>query len=149
MVSPPPLLLEFLRSSGDPVTLADLGLEFLEANGLPMSNAVRPFRVEVEPRQSKKGNTYYSYEHAKVPLPDGLDTLLRVGGEVLDFGPPRLSQAGNLTREGRARITHHGLDYDVLAYLTEGSKPYWIKVHAQKAPGKKPTKPGLVGGRIV
>lgn len=149
MVKDSPLLLEFLRPDGSTVTLADLGLEFLEANGLPMMNAVRPFRVEVEPRTSKKGNTYYSYEHAKVPLPDGLDTQLRVGGELLDFEAPRLSQSGNLTREGRARITHGSLDYDVLAYLTEGKAPYWIKVHAQKAPGKKPTKPGLVGGRIV
>lgn len=149
MTAAPNLLVEYLHPDEQPLLLADLSLDFLEASGLPLANATRPFRVEVEPKTSKKGNTFYSYEHAKVPLPDGLDTRLAVGGTLIDFGPPRLSQAGNLTREGRARITQAGQPYDVLVYLTEGAKPYWVKVHAQKAPGKKPTKPGLVGGRIV
>ena len=149
MTAAPPLLVEYLHPDESPITLAELSLDFLEANGLPIANAGRPFRVEVEPRTSKKGNTYYSYDHGKVPLPDGLDTVLRVGGEVVAMEPSHLSQSGNPTRPGRATISHGGLRYDVTVYVTEGTAPYWVKVHAQKAAGQTRSKTGPAGGRIV
>lgn len=149
MTAATPLLVEYLHPDGSPLTLAELSLDFLEANGLPLANASRPFRVELEPQTSKKGNTFYSYEHGKVPLPDGLDTVLRVGGVVVTMAATHLSQSGNPTRQGVATVEHGGLRYDVRVFLTEGAKPFWVKVHAQKAAGKARSKASPAGGRIV
>jgi len=148
-MSRPTLLVEFVHPDGSPVLLAELGLAFIERHGLPMANATKPFRVEIEGKTSKAGNVHYTYEHGGVPLPDGFDTCLRVAGEDVALGPPRTSKAGNLTREGRSSIRVGDLDYDLLVYLTKGKSPYWVKVHAQKAAKRAGTTAALNGGRIV
>ncbi len=145
------LLIEFLRRDGDPLQLADLGVDYLTEIQLPLARAQRPFRVEAEPQLSKKSNVYFEYQQAGVPLPDGLETRLRVGGVEVKFGEERKSQAGNPTREGKTVITVDDMPYEVTAFFTKARQHFWIKVHAQKASGRAvsgPRKP-IVGGRIV
>jgi len=56
------------------------------------------------------------------------------------------------TRRGKAgrSLLIQGVDYEVTALLTKGKKPYWRKVHAQKASKTTRSESGrLSGGRIV
>lgn len=71
------LLIEYLRPNGEPLRLAELGLQFLESAGIPLANAERPLRVEAEGKTSKAGNTYFEYEHRCLPLPQGQRSLSR------------------------------------------------------------------------
>lgn len=145
------VLVEFLRPDGSAVTLADLGLDFLKEHGLPLTSVERPFRVEVEGKQSKAGNTYYSYEHSHVTLPDGLETKVRINGVLAEMGPEKESKAGNPTRAGKAELVIASIPYEAIVYLTKGARPYWIKVHVQKSPRNKGAagQSRLAGGRIV
>lgn len=144
------LLIEFLRRNGEPLHLADLGVDFLTTLGIPMAQAHRPFRVEAEPKTSKAGNTYYDYAQRLIPLPDGLETRLRVGGVEVSFDPERVSQSGNPTREGRTIVMIDGIQYEVTAYISRTRQPFWVKVHAHKAAGRKRDGGPLIsGGRIV
>jgi len=145
------LLIEYLRKNGEPLLLAELGVDFLKVLGLPMAQAQRPFRVEATPKVSKAGNTYYDYIQQSVPLPDGLETRMRVGGVEVTFGPERESQKGNPTREGNTVVALGDTPYEVTVYLSRSKQPYWVKVHAHKASGSKRSAPGgpISGGRIV
>lgn len=145
------LLIEFLRKDGQPLQLIDLGLDYVGSLGLPVANANRPFRVEAAAKTSKKGNAYFDYSQARVPLPDGLDTRMRVGGVELVFGTVRESQKGNPLREGTTVVTLGEIPYDVTAYLTRTGESFWVKVHAHKATGRVREAPGapISGGRIV
>lgn len=144
------LLIEYLRPNGEPLRLADLGFQYIESMGLPLTHAERPMRVEVEPKTSKAGNVYFEYEHKSIPLPDGLNTVLCVEGTTVSMKAERLSGAGNPTREGKAFVTVNGIDYEVTVFLTKGKRPYWVKVHAQKAGKHQRAAAGpLTGGRIV
>ena len=91
--------------------------------------------------------------HRKIGMSGGLFTNMLLRETGLDISDERVSRLRRLHAEAykkrAARIPPLPGARALLAYLTEGNKPFWIKVHAQKAPGKKPTKPGLVGGRIV
>ncbi len=144
------LLIEYFRPDGQPLRLVDLGLEFIESAGLPLANVQRPMRVEAEAKTSKAGNTYFEYEHAALPLPDGLNTVLRVDGTTVTMQAEHLSGSGNPTRKGQDVIAVDGIDYEVTVYLTKGKKPYWVKVHAHKArKNAQQAKGSLSGGRIV
>lgn len=144
------IMLEFLRRDRSALVLNDLGVEFLTANGIPMAQWERPFRIEIEARRSKAGNVFFEYQQASVPLPDGLDTELRVEGRLLEPADVKPSQSGHPTRRFTASIQISGLEYAVTAFVTEGKKPYWIKVHAQKgAAGKRAPAGAPEGGRIA
>ena len=108
------------------------------------------FRVEVDARRSKAGNVYFEFQQAAVPLPHGLDTSVRVEGATLDGSDVRPSQSGHPTREFRGGVSLSGTSYVVTAFITQGKRPYWVKVHAHKgtsAPRAEPGKPQ--GGRIA
>lgn len=134
MSIPNDVLLEFLNSNGEPVRLIDLGSEFLDQMQIPPSRYGSSFRVQIEKKTSKAGNDYYNYYQNGVPLPDGLNTFLKLDGTVIPMGKTRPSQSGFPTREGHTQVLIGTTVYKVTAYLTEGKSPYWIKVVAHKAP---------------
>jgi hypothetical protein len=151
MTGPSPnstIVVEFLTPAGEPLELSRLGPEFLEGQGIPQAQWERPFRVEVVARTSKAGNVYFEYQQASIPLPDGLDTGLRVEGCLLDAQDMRKSESGNPMRELRGQLSISGLSYTVTAFITQGHKPFWVKVHAQKGAVRKPGA-APQGGRIV
>lgn len=151
--APDHVTVEFLQAGGEPVRLADLGAEFMSANGIPPGNAALPFRVAVEKKRSKAGNAFYDYAQNGVPLPDGLSTFVRVEGTIVPMGRTRPSQKGYPTREGNAQVIVGGLVYTLTVYLTEGRTPFYVKVLAHKTPDRTGniTKAQLAprGGRIV
>ena len=144
------LLIEYLRPNGKPLRIVDLGLQFIESVELPLANAERPMRVEAEGKSSKAGNLYFDYEHKSLPLPDGLNTLLRIEGTIVSMKDERLSGAGNPTREGKVIVAVNNMDYEVTVFLMKGMNPYWVRVRAHKAPkNPRPTNGLLTGGKIV
>ncbi len=130
------VVLEFFRSDGDPVNLIDLGADFLSAQKIDPANAGRPFRVGIEAKTSKAGNVYYEYSQNGVPLPDGLNSFLKVNGALVALGGAKPSQKGNPTREGAGTMLLGGIVYDVTAYLTETKSGYYVKVIAHKQPDR-------------
>lgn len=145
------VLVEYLRRDGTTMLLADLGIDYLQRLGIALVQAGRPFRVEPEEKTSKKGNTYFEYQQGGIPLPDGLETRIRVGGVELTMGPERQSKSGNPLREGKCVISVGGVAYDVTVYITKTREPYWVKVHAQKASAHSSTsaRTPIIGGRLV
>lgn len=93
--APESLVLDFLRSTGEPLQLIDLGADFLAQQGVPTERVSGPFRVAIGRRQSKAGNSFYEYSQNGVPLPDGLSTWLRIDGVVIPMGRIRPSQKGH------------------------------------------------------
>jgi len=144
--APTTVVVSFQRPNGSPVCLLDLGMDFLDANGIPMHLWERRFRVEVDGRISKAGNTFYQYQQNGVPLPDGLDTRVCVEDTELAMGPEHMSNRGHPTRDGKATLRLGGTDFVAKAYLTKGQSPYWIRIVAHKRPdpGAKPR-----GGRML
>lgn len=132
--APETITLEFLRSSGEPIHLLDLGPDFLTSVGVDPHDASRPFRVAIERKQSKVGNAYYEYSQNSVPLPDGLSTYVRLEGAIVPMGKTRPSKNGFPTREGVAEIVVGGVVYKVIVYITEGKAPYFLRVVAHKKP---------------
>jgi hypothetical protein len=145
MSLPQTIVVEFRRADGTPLKLFDLGMDFLEANGLPMAVWERSFRVEVDARVSKGGSTFYAYEQNGVPLPDGLDTGIRVADQEVTLAPERPSQSGNPSRTGQTEVKIGSSVYLAKAYLSKGKHPYWVKVVAHK----KATHTAPRGGRIL
>ena len=127
------LLIEYLRPNGEPLRFVDLGTEFMESERMPLSNALRHVRDEAEGKLSKKGNVFFDFARAEVPLPDGLNTVLRIRGITVTMNEECLSKAGNPTRHGSAVIAISGVNYEISTVLTKGRNPYWVKVHAHKA----------------
>lgn len=142
------IVVEFLTSDGSCVELSRLGPEFLEGQGIPQAQWERPFRVEVMARKSKAGNVYFEYQQACIPLPDGLETKLRIEGCVLEPQSVRSSGSGNPTREFRGHLSISGVPYAATAFITRGRKPFWVKVHVQKG-GFRKVGSAPQGGRIV
>jgi hypothetical protein len=132
--SPEQILVEFLQANGEPVKLGDLGAEFMTVNNIAATNAPLPFRVKVQKKTSKAANAFYDYAQNGVPLPDGLNTFVRVEGAIIAMGRTRPSKTGYPTREGTAQVIIGGLAYKATAYLTESKTPFYIKVVATKVP---------------
>lgn len=153
MNAPNSIRLEFLNSNGEPVRLIDLGSQFLDQMSVPPSKFSAPFQVHVEKKESKAGNDYYDYSQNSVPLPDGLNTFLRLEGSVIPMGKTHPSKNGFPTREGHAQVLVGSTLYKVTAYITEGKSPYWIKVVAHKNPDLneniKKAQVAPRGGKIV
>ena len=145
--------LEFLNANLGSVHIIDLGWSFLESAGISSAEAGRPLIVAIDRKTSIKDNYFYEYEQKDLPLPDGLNTYLRLEGVIIPMGRIRPSKKGNPTREGSAEIVVGGSVYKVTAYITEDSTPFFVKVIAHKKPGgqKAPikTRSKIKGGRLI
>lgn len=151
--APEQLIVEFYASSGQPVTLADLGPEFIRTHGLDHALPMTPYRVAMTKKGSKAGNAYYDYSQNGVPFPDGLSTFIRVAGVIIPMGRVRPSQKGYPTREGTAQVIVGNMIYSVTIYLTESRDPYYVKVLAHKTPDRtaniKKAQASPRGGHII
>lgn len=133
--APESITLEFLDPNLRPIQLLDLGSEFLDNMKVDARDAHRPFRVAIQKRASKAGNYFYEYSQNAVPLPDGLNTYLRLEGAIVPMGRIHPSQSSaHPTREGTAEVVIGSLVYKVTVYLTESRAPFYIKVIAHKKP---------------
>lgn len=144
-------ILAFHHPDGSVVTLGELDPQFLAESGIGPSAWERPFRVEIQPQVSKRGNTFFSYEQGGIPLPDGLETELRIDGERIHPSEVSASKRGNPTRQHTGSVTVGIQAYDVTAYVARTRSSFWIKVHLQVA-SKRPqlgraNEPR--GGRLV
>jgi hypothetical protein len=150
--APDKITVEFLQASGEPVRLGDLGPVFLAVNNISSADPSKPFKVGIQQKTSQKGNAFYSYQQNGIPLPDGLNTFVRVEGGIVPMGRTRPSQAGYPTREGSAQVIIGETVYSVTVFLTEGKTPFFVKIHAQKTPDRsanvKKAQQSPRGGKI-
>lgn len=82
-----------------------------------------------------------------IPLPDGLNTILRLEGNLLTFGSEEKSKSGNPTRKARTDLLIGGQIYIVEGYLTHGKSGYYVKTVAHKKPSLPAPKPR--GGSFI
>jgi hypothetical protein len=143
-------LVGFLHPLGTAVMIGELDSDFLSSASLGPSSWERPLRVELEPKLSKRGNTFFDYEQV-LPLPDGLDTFVSINGATLDAGSIGTSQRGNPTRKHVGTVDIAGKAYDVTCFVTAAKKGCWVKVHAQVASARGATTraESPKGGRLV
>ncbi len=134
--APDHIVVEFLKqATSEPILLRDLGSDFLTINNIDRSKWNNPFKVAVDKQLSKAGNAFYNYKQNGVPLPDGMNVLFRVEGVVIPLGGIKPSKTkGYPSRSGKAEIVIGGIVYQVLAYISQGKYPYYVKVHASKKP---------------
>lgn len=146
----PAPVVAFAHASGTPVLIGELDADFLAKASLGPSSWERPLRVELEPKLSKRGNTFFDYQQV-LPLPDGLDTLIAVDGTRLSASAIHESKRGNPTRSHTGVVSIAGKPYDVTCFVTASKGGWWVKVHAQVATTRKATTPAEVpkGGRLV
>lgn len=142
-------IVTFHHPSGDAVTWGELDPEFLRASGIGPSSWDRPVRVELVAQRSKRGNTFFSYEQGRLPLPDGLETEIRLDGVALEADEVGESKRGNPTRRHHGTLTIDGTPYDAVGYVAKSRSPYWVKVHVQKAVGRRGSVAEPRGGRFV
>lgn len=140
----------FVHPGGNPVLIGELDADFLSKASLGPSSWERPLRAELEPKLSKRGNTFFDYQQV-LPLPDGLDTFVSVDGTRLSASAIHESQRGNPTRNHTGTVTIAGKGYDVTCFITASKKGWWVKVHAQLASSRRATTPAELpkGGRLV
>lgn len=124
------LLVEYFRIDGSPLTLLDLGSGHLHAQGIPLSNAMRPLRDEVDPIRSQRGKLYFDFERARLPLPDLLETRIRINGIDVAMGETRKTASGNSYREGTVAIKAEGISFDVSVYMSLSQRWCWLRVRA-------------------
>ncbi len=149
-MSLPSPVVTFLHPSRRPVLLGELDPSFLQQAAIGPATWERPLRVELEPRFSKRGNTFYDYDQV-LPLPDQLDTVVVVDGVALDADEIGVSHRGNPTRRHAARVVVDGRTYEVTGYVTVGKSGCWVKVHAHLAAADRAHRQPHVpkGGRLV
>ena len=153
MQLPDTVRLEFLNSNGEAVRLIDLGSQFLDQMQIPPSRFSAPLQIQIEKKESKAHNQYYDYSQNGLPLPDGLQTFLKIEGSVIPMGKAHPSKNGYPTRGGHAHVLLGATVYKVTAYITEGKNPFWIKVLAHVLPNNseniKKAQIAPRGGHIV
>lgn len=150
--APDKIIVEFLAPNGEPVRLIDLGIDFLNSMGIQHNEADRPFRIGVNKRESKAGNSYYEYNQNSLPLPDKMSTLIRLEGAILPLGRIQTSKSGHPMREGSADIVVGGVIYTATGYISESKSPYYVKIIAHKKPeqtGLKKAQLAPKGGSII
>jgi len=140
----------FLHPLGNPVLIGELEAGFLEKLSLGPTSWERPLRVELEPKLSKKGNTFFDYQQV-IPLPDNLETHLTIDGVQLEPAEVGESQRGNPTRKHSGIVEIGATKYDVTAYVALTKKGCWVKVHAHLAsPGRSSSSAEIPkGGRFI
>ena len=148
MAEPPEnIQLEFLHPDGRAILFRELGTVFLTANTIPPEKLDSPTRVAISSKLSQAGNTFYDFSMQGLLLPDKINTLLRLEGNLLPFGTTEKSKSGNPTRKSRVDIIIGGQLYVVEGYLTEGKSGYYVKVLAHKKPSPPTPKPR--GGTFI
>ena len=130
---PDSILVEFFHPSGEEVKLIELGKIFLSNLNIGLGSGQKPFNIAVQKRSSSKNNAYYNYVQNAVPLPDGLQTTLKVENVPIPFGEICNSQKSNPQRSGIAYIQLGNAVYEVTAYITQTKNPFYIHVIAKKA----------------
>jgi hypothetical protein len=140
----------FLHPRGSAVLIGELDADFLARASLGPSSWERPLRVELEPKLSKRGNTFFDYEQV-LPLPDGLETVLSVDGTRLTASEIGESQRGNPSRKHTGTVAIAGKNYEVTCFVAASKKGCWVKVHAQIASARRATAPAEApkGGRLI
>jgi hypothetical protein len=142
-LAPEFVVVDFLREDLSPVTQGNLGNTFLQLLGITSIENEKPFKVAVEKKLSKAENAYYEFSQTKIPLPDGLNTFLRIEGVVIPMGKVHPSKTSkNPTREGEALIVIGNQLYKVTAYLTETKADYYVKLIAHIKSSSKPPASG-------
>ncbi|WP_339096285.1 hypothetical protein WDJ50_03055 [Deinococcus sp. VB142] len=144
---PENIQLEFLRPDGTALTFRELSDEFCRTNGIEGDRKDSPVRVAIASKTSQAGNIFYDFSMNGMPLPDGLNTILRLEGNILSFGPEAKSKNGNPTRKARADILVGGQLYISEGYLTQGKNGYYVKAVAHKKPSPPAPKPR--GGSFI
>ncbi|MBI4218731.1 MAG: hypothetical protein HY682_01210 [Chloroflexi bacterium] len=142
-------IVTFHHPSGEPVTWGEFDPAFLRANRIGPSSWERPVRVELVAQQSKQGNTFFNYEQGGVPLPDGLETELRLDDLTLRADEVGKSKRGNPTRRYHGMLTIAGIQYEIIGYVTKTRSSYWVKVHVQKVARGGGSAAEPRGGRFV
>ncbi len=122
--------------SGRPIPCEDLGLDFMQANGLE-GHPNEPFNVTVNAQTSKAGNAYYAWDLNGIPLPDGLITQIQVNGVALTEGLVGESKKGNPMRKDTGNIHVSDIPYLVSSHIVKTRKGYWVKVVAHKTSGRR------------
>jgi hypothetical protein len=130
---PKTLRIELMHPDGKPVRIREIGTDAMAALGISAGAADKPLVMEAEAQISKAGNTYYDFWQNALPLPDQLDTRIKVDGNEIPLGPAHDSRRGNPTRRGNLLMDVSGVPCDVDAYLTISPKPMYIKVVVRKA----------------
>jgi hypothetical protein len=140
----------FFHPQGNAVLIGELDADFLSKSSLGPSSWERPLRVELEPKLSKRGNTFFDYEQV-LPLPDGLETLVAINGTSLTASEIGESQRGNPTRRHAGTAEIAAKVYEVTCFVTDSKKGFWVKLHAQIASSRSPAAPAELpkGGRLV
>jgi hypothetical protein len=144
---PEQILLEYLSKDLAPIRLKELGVEFLEANGVEPDMYENPFRIGIEHKPSKAGNLFYEYKQYSVPLPDGLMTHLRLENAVIPL-KKTVSKSGHPMMKGDMEIVIGGVLYLAKAYISQTKEPYYVSVVAHKKPVKT-VKKTPTGGKFV
>ncbi|MDV6376319.1 hypothetical protein [Deinococcus arenicola] len=114
--APQNIQLEFLHPNGQAVIFRELGEDFIKANNMDLSWLDGPVRVAIAGKPSQAGNTFYEFSVTGLSLPDGLQTLLRIEGNLLPFEKELKSKSGNPTRKARTEVIIGGH-----LYIAQGS----------------------------
>ena len=152
LLAPDYVVVDLLNADASPVTHGDLNPEFLQSLGINHVIPDKPFRVAVDKKMSKAGNAYYEYTQNHIPLPNGLQSFVRIEGVVIAMGKIKPSKTSkNPTREGEAIIVIGSQLYDVTAYLTETKSGFYVKVisYIKKSPGTSSSAPKTQKGTRV
>ncbi len=142
-------LLTLHHPSGQPIEWGELDFDYLQENGIAAIRWEQPMRLALEPRTSHRGNTFYSCECSGLPLPDGLDTALRIDRVPFMEVSRGKSKRGNPTVRLTCSLELHSRRYEATAFLTRGRRGLWIKVHAQASPMSAPREANAIGARFV
>lgn len=152
--APDAIILQFFKATGQPVMLAELGEQFLRENNVEPPPTARQFQIAVERKTSRAQNPYFDYSQTAIPLPDGLDTQLRVEGIKVPMGEVRPSKKGNPTREGYLELSLGDAIFKITAYLTKTRSGYFAKLTGVQERGSRSSTPandytGARGGRLA
>lgn len=134
--APDYVVVEFLRPSGSEVKLVELGGAYLLKLHIKSEDTHKPFCMAVPKQRSSKDNAFYNHKENAVPLPDGLQTLVKVQNVIIPMGEIDYSKKNNPQRSGVAQIQLGKTVYEVTAYITQTKHPFYIYLIVRKAASK-------------
>jgi len=134
MELPSTVVAEFFRSPGEPIFMRELGDQYLEEVDYPPSKRDNPLRIAVEQNISKAGNIYYKYMQNGVPLPTGLDSLVKIEGVFIPLNRSGFSDKQYPFREGNGEIFVGKKIYTAKVYISKTKSPFYIAIVAHKKP---------------
>lgn len=134
MELPSTIVAEFFRSPGEPIFMKELGEQYLEEMGYPLSRRENPLKIALEQDISNAGNIYYRYMQNAVPLPTGMDSLVKIEGVFIPLNRSGFSDKQYPFREGKGEIFVGKKIYVAKAYISKTRNPFYIKIVAHKKP---------------